>query len=46
MKITNAISILSDAIAQTMNGTSRMRPKVIMFGMLNSAFPGFRPDFT
>src|SRR5471032_2129639 len=45
MKIANAISIWLDAIAQTMNGTSRMRPSVMMFGMLNAAFPGSRPDF-
>jgi hypothetical protein len=46
MKITKAISIWLDAIAQTMNGTRMMRPKVIIFGMLNSALPGFLPDFT
>ena len=39
MKIANAISSWFDAIAQTINGTSRMRPKVIMFGMLNAALP-------
>src|SRR3954454_8209900 len=44
-KIANAISIWLAAIAQTMNGTSRMRPSVMMFGMLNATFPGSRPDF-
>src|SRR4051812_26572932 len=44
-KIANAISIWFEAIAQTMNGTSRMRPSVMMFGMLNATFPGSRPDF-
>ena len=45
MKIAKAISIWFDAIAQTMNGTSRMRPSVMMFGILNAALPGYRPDF-
>src|SRR5437868_1632379 len=39
MKIANAISISLDAIAQTMIGTSRMRPSVMMFGMLTRRFP-------
>ena len=30
-----AISIWLEAIAQTMTGTSRMRPSVMMFGMFN-----------
>jgi phage terminase large subunit-like protein len=38
-KIANAISIWLDAIAQTMNGTSRMRPNVMMFGILTRRFP-------
>src|SRR3954470_22374130 len=46
MKIAKAISIWLDAIAQTMTGTSRMRPNVMMFGILNVAFPGLRPDVT
>ena len=36
MKIANAISIWLDTIAQTMNNASRMRPNVMMFGILNS----------
>jgi hypothetical protein len=39
MKIAKAISIWLDAIAQTMNGTSRMRPRVMMFGILKRRFP-------
>src|SRR5437879_2459873 len=39
-KIANAISISLDAIAQTMIGTSKMRPSVMMFGMLTGRFPG------
>ena len=39
MKIANAISIWFEAIAQTMNGTSRMRPSVMMFGMFTRRFP-------
>src|SRR3984893_17118507 len=38
-KIANAISISLDALAQTMIGTSRMRPNVMMFGMLTRRFP-------
>jgi hypothetical protein len=38
-KIANAISISLDAMAQTMIGTSRMRPNVMMFGMLTRRFP-------
>src|SRR3954465_11310071 len=43
MNIAKAISIWLDAIAQTMTGTSRMRPKVIMFGMLNSSVSRYPP---
>ena len=28
-----------------MTGTNMMRPSVMIFGILNSAFPGRRPDF-
>ena len=35
-KIANAISIWLETIAQTMTGTRMMRPRVMMFGMLNS----------
>src|ERR1700722_6086245 len=44
-KIAHAISIWFEAIAQTMIGTSRMRPSVMIFGILNAALPGQRPDF-
>jgi hypothetical protein len=37
MKIAKAISIWLEAMAQTMNGTSRIRPSVMMFGMLTRA---------
>jgi hypothetical protein len=40
MKIAKAISIWLEAIAQTMNGTARMRPRVMMFGIFNAALPG------
>ena len=36
MKIAKAIAIWFDAIAHTMTGTRRMRPSVMMFGILNS----------
>ena len=46
VKIANAISIWLDAIAQTMNGTSRMRPSVMMFGILTRRFPATGLIFT
>jgi len=42
-KIANAISIWFEAMAQTMTGTRMMRPRVMMFGILNAALPGYRP---
>src|SRR5436190_2354942 len=44
-KIAKAISIWLEAMAQTIIGTNMMRPKVMIFGMLNSSFPRYRPDF-
>ncbi|MEY9708427.1 hypothetical protein ABIF03_000569 [Bradyrhizobium elkanii] len=39
-KIANAISIWLDTMAQTITGTRMMRPRVMMFGMLNlNRFP-------
>ncbi len=46
MKIAKAISIWLEAIAQTMNGTSRMRPRVMMFGILTRRFPATGLIFT
>ena len=43
IKIANAISIWLDAIAQTMIGTSMMRPSVMMFGILTRRFPATGP---
>jgi hypothetical protein len=39
MKIANAISIWLEAMAQTMKGTRRMRPRVMMLGILTRRFP-------
>ena len=38
-KTANATSIWLDTMAQTMIGTNRMRPKVMMFGILTRRFP-------
>lgn len=38
-KTANATSIWLDTIAQTMIGTSMMRPRVMMFGILTRRFP-------
>src|ERR1700747_1630165 len=45
-KIAKAISIWLEAMAQTMMGTSMMRPSVMIFGILNSVASGYRPDVT
>ena len=43
-KTANATSIWLDTMAQTMIGTSMMRPSVMMFGILTKALPGTRSD--
>src|SRR5579883_1979389 len=42
-KAVKATSIWLEAIAQTTIGTSRMRPRVMIFGILTRRFPATRP---